>query len=483
MPASPISHHSLTEGPIARTLLMFSLPILGANVLQSLNASVNMIWIGHYLGEAALTASANANLILFLLLGLVFGISMANTLMVGQAVGAKNIDEAKRVIGTSVGFFIALSVLVSLLGFVFTPQILAAMSTPADAVPFAIAYLRIIFLALPSMYFYTFLMMALRGAGDSRTPFYFMLLSVGLDIALNPLLIFGVGPLPKMGIAGSATATLIAQSIALLALLLHLYRRKHFLCLHRGEWHYLKPDFAIVRALVMKGLPMGMQMVVISSSALLMISMVNAYGSQTTAAYGAAQQLWTYIQMPALAIGAAVSSMAAQNVGARRWDRISHITRAGLGFNLLLTGTLVAVIYLFNRGALGLFLPDDGEAIAIAQHLNAIVVWSFLFFGLTFVLFGVVRSTGAVMPPLIILFISLWCVRVPFAWVLHDQYGVDAVWWSFPLGSLVSVILAASYYRWGGWRKARLLVRGDEQQAPSPGLGTPATAVDSPAKR
>jgi len=202
MPASAKAHHSLTEGPIARTLLMFSLPILGANVLQSLNASVNMVWIGHYLGEAALTASANVNLILFLLLGLVFGISMANTLLVGQAVGAKNLDEAKCVVGTSVGFFIVLSVLVSLLGFVFTPQILAAMRTPADAVPFAIAYMRIIFLALPSMYFYTFLMMTLRGAGDSRTPFYFMLLSVVLDIALNPLLIFGVGPLPKMGIAG-----------------------------------------------------------------------------------------------------------------------------------------------------------------------------------------------------------------------------------------------------------------------------------------
>ena len=476
MPPSANRMPSLTEGPIARTLLLFSLPILGANVLQSLNASVNMVWIGHYLGEAALTASANANLILFLLLGLVFGISMANTLLVGQAVGAKDIDQAKRVVGTSIGFFVVLSALVTAFGFLFTPQILAAMHTPTDAAPFAIAYLRIIFLALPSMYFYSFLMMTLRGAGDSRTPFLFMLLSVGLDIGLNPLLIFGVGPLPKMGIAGSAIATLIAQTAALLALIAYLYRRKHFLCLHRGEMHYLKPDFAILRALMVKGLPMGLQMVVISSSALLMISMVNAYGSQTTAAYGAAQQLWTYIQMPSLAIGAAVSAMAAQNVGAQRWDRISHIARAGLGFNLLLTGTLVAVVYLFNRGALGLFLPGDGDAIAIAQHLNAIAVWSFIFFGLTFVLFGVMRSTGAVMPPLVILFFALWCVRVPFAWQLQAHYGADALWWSFPLGSLVSVILTTAYYRWGSWRKARLLVRSDTPQA-SPALRATAEGV------
>ncbi|MGY3040953.1 putative MATE family efflux protein [Rhodanobacter sp. TND4EL1] len=292
---SPSVRHTplLTEGPIARSLLLFSLPILGANVLQSLNASVNAIWIGHYLGEAALTAVSNANLVLFFLLGVVFGISMANTILVGQAVGARDMPQAKRVVGTSTGFFVVLSMTVAILGYVFTGNILDAMGTPADAQPYAIAYLRVIFIALPPMYFYSFLMMTLRGAGDSRTPFYFMLLSVGLDIALNPLLIFGWGPVPALGIGGSALATLIAQTIALVGLVTHLYRRKHFLCLYRGELHYLKPDFTLVRALVMKGLPMGLQMVVISSSALVMISMVNAYGSQTTAAYGAASQLWT----------------------------------------------------------------------------------------------------------------------------------------------------------------------------------------------
>jgi len=409
----------------------------------------------------------------------VFGISMANTLLVGQAVGARDIDQARRVVGTSIGFFVVLSVVMTAFGYIFTPQILAAMHTPADALPFAVAYLRIIFLALPSMYFYSFLMMTLRGAGDSRTPFLFMLLSVGLDIGLNPLLIFGIGPFPKLGIAGSAIATLIAQSVALVALIAHLYRRKHFLCLHRGELAYLKPDFAILRALVMKGLPMGLQMVVISSSALAMISLVNSYGSQTTAAYGAALQLWTYIQMPALAIGAAVSSMAAQNVGAQRWDRISRITVAGLSYNALLTGTLVAIVYLFNHDALMLFLPGDGEAIAIAQHLNAIVVWSFLFFGLSFVLFGMVRSTGAVMPPLLILTLSLWFVRIPFAWLLHGQYGPDAVWWSFPLGSLVTLVLAAAYYRWGGWRKARLLIRPTADGAKQMPASTVAAAAAS----
>src|SRR5437868_1846659 len=358
---------SLTTGPIGRTLLLFTLPVLGSNILQSLNASINAIWVGHYLGEAALTAASNANIVLFFLLGVVFGISMANTIMIGQAVGARDVDEARRVVGTSTTFFVLLSVLASAIGFVLTPSILAAMGTPADARPYAVSYLRIIFLALPFMYFYNFVMMTLRGAGDSRTPFYFMLLSVGLDVALNPLLIFGWGPLPPLGIAGSALATLIAQLTSLAAMLALLYRRKHFLVLHRHQLAYLRPDLALPRALVVKGLRMGLQRVVISSSAIVMMSLVNVYGSQTAAAYGVASQLWTYVQMPALAMGASVSSMVAQNVGAGLWARVSRITRMGLLFNLLITGAVVGLIYLFNRHSLGLLLPDDGQAIRIAQ--------------------------------------------------------------------------------------------------------------------
>ncbi|HEY4144622.1 MATE family efflux transporter [Pinirhizobacter sp.] len=475
MPPSSRSH-LLTEGPIGRTLIAFALPTLGANVLQSLNGSINSIWVGRYLGEAALTATTNANLIMFFLLGVVFGISMATTILVGQSVGSRDIEQARRVVGTGAAFFVGISVLASVLGYVATPALLSAMGTPADAQPFAIAYLRIIFIALPAMFFYTFLMMTLRGAGDSKTPFYFMLVSVVLDIALNPLLIFGLGPVPAMGIAGSAMATLIAQTVALAGLITWLYRTRHFLALGRHELHYLRPDPAILRALVTKGLPMGLQMVVISSSAIVMIALVNAHGSQVTAAYGAGAQLWTYIQMPAFAVGAAVSSMAAQNVGAQRWDRVDRIAVVGSGFNLVLTGTLVSLVYLFNQAALRLFLHDDSAAVAIGQHINAIVVWSFLFFGVTFVLFGVVRATGAVYAPLVILTIGLWLVRYPFARALSPTLGADAIWWSFPVGSLVSVLAAIAYYRYGGWRQARML--GAAPPVPQPPTTTMATPAE-----
>jgi putative MATE family efflux protein len=455
----------LTTGPIARTLAAFAAPVLGANVLQSLNGSVNAIWIGNLLGEAALTATSNANLVLFLLLGTVFGVSMAATILIGQAMGARDIDRAKCVVGTGASFFLAASAALALAGWFLTPAILRLLGTPEAAFGLAVDYLRVIFLAVPVMNAFAFAMAALRGAGDSRTPFYFMALSVALDIGLNPLLILGVGPLPRMGIAGAATSTLIAQIVSVTALLTLLYRRRHPLLPRGGQLNYFRPRPQLLAAIVGKGVPMGLQMIVISSAALAMMGIVNAFGVQSAAAYGVAAQLWTYIQMPALAIGAACSSMAAQNVGAGRWDRVEKIARAGIGFNLVLTGGLVALLYLTDRLALGLFLPADSGAIDIAVHINTVASWSFILFGVTIVLFGVVRATGAALPPLIILIIALLAVRVPFAWLLRDSLGAEAVWWSFPLAAGVSSVLAAAYYKFGGWRKARMLPR----EAPATG--------------
>ena len=221
---SPLQNKaSLTEGSIPRALLLFALPILFGNVLQSLNGSVNAVWIGHYLGQAAFAAAGNANVVMFMLSGVIFGFSMATTVMVAQCTGARNLAEAKRVIATSAVFFTGLSVSLALIGWCVTAPLLRALHTPPDAVAGATSYMRILFLAFPSMCGFFFVMAVLRGSGDSKTPFRYLALSVGLDIVLNPLLIFGAGPLPPLGIAGSALATLIAQTTSLAALVVHLY--------------------------------------------------------------------------------------------------------------------------------------------------------------------------------------------------------------------------------------------------------------------
>jgi putative MATE family efflux protein len=447
---------SLTEGSIPVGLFRFALPILFANILQSLNGSVNSIWVGRFLGEAALTATSNANTVMFLLIGAAFGIAMAATILIGQCIGANDLRETKRVVGTSATFFAGISVAMAVAGLLLCRPLLIAMSTPADSLPLAVAYMRVIFLALPWLYMYAFVMAVLRGVGDSKTPFYFMLLSVGIDIALNPLFMFGLGPVPRLGIAGSALATFVAQAVSLIALIRHLYRRHHILCLHRSELPFLKVDGALVGVLLRKGIPMSAQLLVISLSGVLMITLVNRFGVDTTAAFGAALQIWNYIQMPAFAVGMAVSAMTAQNVGAHKWDRVTTIARVGTLYSVLLTGSIVLTIEALNTWVFGLFLPTGSNALVIASHMNRIVTPSFIFFGISLTLFGVVRATGAVMAPLLILTIALLAVRFPFAEALLSRYQVDAVWWSFPISSALAAALAMLYYRYGDWRHAHM---------------------------
>ncbi|WNO55172.1 MATE family efflux transporter [Stakelama saccharophila] len=468
-PASPASgrggaRRDLISGPIAGTLLLFALPTLGSNVLQSLNGSINAIWVGRFLGEAALAATSNANIIMFLMFGAVFGFGMAATILVGQAFGRDDEDAARRAFGSAVGLVMGGAVLIAILGWILAPQILTLLATPGDAMALALTYLRVIFLGLPAMMLLILVMMALRGAGDSTTPLWFMGLSVLFDSGLNPLLIAGIGPFPRMGIAGSATSTLVGNFVAVIGLVWFIYARDLPLRLRGREWRYLIPDPALIRTILTKGLPMGTQMIVMSTAGLTMVGLVNREGVETVAAYGVTQQVWTYIQMPALAIGAAVSAMAAQNIGAGRWDRVGRITRSGVLTNLALTGAMVALITLFDRPVLGIFLTGDSPALPIAEHVSLVASWGFILFGVTMVLFSTVRANGAVMAPLGILFVALYPVRIGFAYALLPSWGADALWWSFPLGSAATMVMAIFYYRFGKWREIHLAPRLEEAE-------------------
>lgn len=447
----------LTTGPITRTLILFALPTLGSNILQSLNGSVNSIWVGHILGEEALAATSNANLVMFLMFALLFGFGMAATILIGQYTGRRDLNAVREVVGTACGLFLGLSLVIAVLGYLETPSLLKLLATPPEARPLAQAYLSVIFLSMPAMFLMALLTMSLRGAGDAITPLIWMIATVAIDITLNPLLMLGIGPFPKMGIAGSAMATAIASYATLIGLLIQIYARDLPIRLRGSEWRYLIPDLGIVKTLIAKGFPMAVQMVILSASGLIMIGLINREGVVTTAAFAATQQLWNYISMPAMAVGAAVSAMTAQNIGANRWDRVSRITRSGVIFSLVVTTSMVALLAVFDRPLLGLFLASDSPSMAVAEHIQLLATWSFIMFGITFILFGTVRANGAVWPAVIILVVSLIPFRLGVAWLMRPDWGADAIWLSFPSSSAVTLILAAAYHRWGGWRQMRMI--------------------------
>ncbi len=463
----------LTSGRIGKTLLPLrcrrSLPIL-----QSLNGTINAIWVGRFLGEGALAATSNANMVMFLLTAFVFGFGMASTILIGQAWGRKDVDQARRVFGTAGGSFLLVTIVIAIAGYYLSPAILKLLGTPGDAAPLALAYLRVIFLAMPALLLLTLAMMALRGAGDSLTPLFFMIVAVILDSGLNPFFIRGWGPFPEMGIAGSAMSTLVGNYAALFGLVGYIYLKDLPLRLRGKELRYLWCDLAIMKTIVVKGFPMGLQMVIISLSALALVGLVNREGVATTAAFEVAMQLWTYVQMPAMALGAAVSAMAAQNIGAGLWHRVGQITRVGIVQVLAITAAMIIALTLADRAVLALFMGGGSPALPIARHIHLVATWNFLLFGVMMVLFGTVRANGAVWIPMIVLAIGLIPVRFGYIYATYDWLGADAIWTSFPVTSFINLALAIGFYVHGGWKKARMTVdeRPDQDECIEEALAT-----------
>lgn len=464
----------LTEGPVFRTLVMFSIPMLLSNMLQSLSGTINAIWVGRLIGEDALAATANANIIMFLVAGAAFGFGMAATVLIGQRFGARDIDGARRTFGTAVGFSSVLMTAIAVLGWLGAPALLTALETPGRAYGLALTYIRLMFVSMPFMMVSVILTMGLRGTGDARTPLIFMAVTVAIDTVLNPILISGIGPFPAMGIAGSATSTIIAGLVSFVAMVIYVYAKDLPLRLRGKELGYLRPQGHALRFIVTMGIPMGAQMLVMSAAGIIVVGLVNREGLLLTAAYAAAMQLFTYIQMPAMAVGGAVSAMAAQFIGAGKWGRLDQVTRAGVLINFGMTGLLTVLLLTFDRPALVLFLGPDSPAVPAARHIQLLAGWSFMVFGVTMVYSATMRAGGAVWIPLLIIAIALYPVRLGFYYLTYDRFGADAIWLSFPVGSVAALVLAWAFYRYSGWRKHALAETSEEALEQTNADGEPA---------
>ena len=453
----PRRGHDLTQGPILRTLLTFSIPTLVSNVLQTLGGTINTIWVGQLIGDRALAATANANMVMFLVFAFVFGFGMAATVKVGQYFGAHDYDAARRVFGTGTGFCAAFALIGGFVGFLASDWLLRALSTPPAIHDMAREYLDVVFLTMPFGTVSMMVSMSLRGAGDPKTPLYAMILTTILGIVLNPVLILGLGPAPQFGIAGSALANAIASFIGLAAMIGYIYWHDIPIRLKGRELRYLLPLRSELAYVLGKGLPMGGQMAITTVAGVIMFGLVNREGLMAAAAYGALLQIWSYIQMPAFAISTAVSAMVAQNVGAARHDRVEPITMAGVYANILMTGLLASLLLLFDGPLLSLFLGHGSAAVPIAEHVQIIVTWSYVLIGITMVLTGTMRSYGAVILPLIVMVVAMYPARLGFYALTHPYLGSEAVWWAFPAGSVISVVGTWLAYKSSGWRGQQIV--------------------------
>ncbi len=440
-----------TPRPLWRVFAAFLAPMLASNILQSLSGTLNNVFLGQMLGVKALAAVSSFFPVLFFFIAFTVGLGAGASVLIGQAWGAGNVERARAVTGTTLAVGVVFGLVVALFGGVFTQPMLALLGTPPDILADATQYARIVLIAMPGLFVFLLSTAMLRGIGDTVTPLYTLGISTAVGLVLTPALIRGWGGLPQLGVASAAAATVVSFTVATGWLGWRLRRRGSPLAPTRALLRHLRIDRRLLLGVLRIGMPTGVQMIVVSVSSLVLLSLVNGYGSAATAAYGAVNQVVAYVQFPAISIAITASILGAQAIGAGREATLGAITRTGLLMNLVLTGSLVLLGYLFSRPLMGVFITS-GPVIEVAQTLLHIMLWSMVVFGMASVLSGVMRASGSVLVPTAIAIACIVCVEIPSAWILSHRVGLNGVWMAYPINFIAMLALQTAYYR-GVWRK------------------------------
>jgi putative MATE family efflux protein len=436
--------------PLWRRFLVFLGPLVLTNVLQALAGTLNNIYLGQMLGTRAMAAAVSFFPLLMACVAFVIGLGAGASILVGQAWGARDPHKVKRIAGTVLLGGLVLGIAVAGAGLVAIGAVLRALGTPADILPEAIAYARVMLLGLPAMFLVMLASAVLRGAGDTVTPLRTLVVTCAVAMALTPALIRGWLGLPPLGVASAAWANLCASLAGLAWLAWHLGRKRDALAFAalRGHFRFDRPLLATV---VRLGIPTGLFFITSSLADVMLLSLVNRHGSQATAAWGAVNQVMAYVQFPAISIAIAASVFAAQAIGARRLHEVEHVTRVGLWLNLALTGAMTLLVALAAPYAVGLFLQAPVE-IAFTASLLRITVWGSICFGMASVFTAVMRAAGTVRVPTTI---SLGCIAFllfPFAWAFQQVFGVAGIWVSYPATYACGLLLQAAYF-YGVWKR------------------------------
>ena len=442
------------SAPLWRVFLAFLGPMILANILQSLSGTLNNVFVGQMLGTKALAAVAGMFPIVFFFISLVIGVGAGASVLIGQAWGAHEPHKVKAIAGTALSLGLLLGLVVALFGGTFTEALLGALGTPPDVLPMAVGYARVMMLAMPGLLVFILYTQLMRGVGDTLTPLYALVLSTSVSCVLTPAFIRGWWGLPQLGVTSAAAASIVSFLCALAFLAWFMRRRNHALAPDLELLRALRINPRLLRLVIRIGLPTGVQMVVISLAEIVLLSIVNGFGSNATAAYGVVNQVINYVQFPALSIAITASILGAQAIGAGRAHLLGTITRTGLKMNLAITGSLVLIGYLFSRHLVSAFVTSP-PVIELAQTLLHIMLWSSLVFGFQALLGGVMRSSGAVLVPTGISVFCIVAIEVPSAWLLSHRFGINGVWMAYPITFVAMLVLQASYYRLV-WRKRKI---------------------------
>ena len=426
--------------------------MLLGNVFQQLYNIVDTIIIGRYIGTEALAAAGASFPVIFVLVSLVIGITTGTTIIISQYYGAKDFVKVKRAIDTAFIFLFFASIALTILGLLFIEHIWQLIALPEHLVSDATLYFSIYAAGLVLMFGYNAISAVLRGLGDSKTPFYFLVISTMLNIVFDLVFVLVFG----WGIAGVAFATVLAQGIAFGLSIIYLNRYHKLI---RVSYRGLVFDREIFRNSLRIGIPTGMQHTFVALGMMALLRIVNMFGADTIAAYTVAGRIDSFAAMPAMNFSLALSTFVGQNLGANKPERVRNGLRATLIMTTVVSLTVTAAAWLFGRHIMGVFTTDP-VVIEIGYDYLVIVSSFYILFSAMFVTNGVLRGAGDTIVPMFITLFSLWVMRIPISYFLSQRIGTDGIWWGIPIAWFFGFLLAFIYYRSGKW-KSKAVVKYD----------------------
>lgn len=440
----------LTIGSIPRHLIAFAWPMLGGNLLQTAYSIINAMWVGKGFGVNAMAAVTVSMPVFFILMAVALGLTMASGILVSHACGAKDWKQLTLVVHNSLLLTIVISILCVVIGHYAAGPMLSSIHTDRDVLPMAISYLRIFLWTIPFMFGMFLISSLLRGTGDSTTPLIFQGVSLLMTGILDPALMFGWIGFPRMGLNGTAVATIVSQAAALLALIIYIRHKKHIVS---PEFRHMRIDIPTTMLTMKIGIPSMAQQALISMGMLVITGIVNKFGKDGTAAYGVAMRIDQLAFMPSMAIGMAASTIAAQNIGAGLYPRVNEVFRWAMIIGCGITAVASAAALIFPHWLLHWFI-DDAVVVDLGMQYLRIVAAGYILFAIMFVTNGVINGAGHTFITTVISLIGIWLVRFPLAEYLSIRMNsLQGIWYAVVIGFLVGTILSLAYYISGRWKK------------------------------
>lgn len=421
----------LTQGSIRTGLIRFSLPLIAGNLLQQLYNVADTLIVGRFLGNVALAAVGSAFSLMILLTSLVLGLCMGSGVVFSQLYGEGSMDKLKTAMTNAFCLIAALSVLLTVLSYALLDAFIVLLRVPPEAVPDITSYLRVIFAGIFFTFLYNFFAAALRSVGNSFASLLFLLLSTVVNIALDLLFVLVL----HRGVAGAALATVIAQGLSAAGIALYFFFRLPELRPRRSNFRLDRPLLSRIASV---SVLTSVQQSIMNFGILLVQSLVNSFGVATMAAFAAGVKIDSFAYSPAQDFANGFATFVAQNTGAGKPERVKQGIREAALLSLSFCAVVSALVFIFARPLLTLFIdPDEREILAVGVHYLRVEGVFYVGIGLLFLLYAIYRGLERAGMSVVLTVISLG-LRVALAYAFAPHFGVTAIWLAIPIGWFIA---------------------------------------------